>query len=802
MIVSYKLLKEYIDLEGLSLKEITDSLSLAGFELEGVNTLSSGDHLVIGEVLECVAHPDSDHLHVTKTSIGDETLQIVCGAPNCRKGLKVIVALPGANLPAKGIVIKKGVIRGVESNGMLCSLLELGVNPDMLTDYQKDGIEELPVDAPVGNTNPLDYLGLDDSIIDLSITPNRTDVFGLYKLIIEIAAILNRKIIKKDVFDVKRVGDSVYTCSSDTPNCGYFAMSTIKGVKVKESPAWMQKILKAHDIKCINNIVDIGNYVTLMTGQPLHMYDASKVTSKEFIAKDDMNCDVLALDEKEYKIQKGDVVITNDNKVECVAGILGAFSSMIDENTTTIALETATFNGTVIGKSAKRFGLNTVAATNYSKNAIDKYKILDANDMACFLLVKYADAKEVSLPCIYDNLHLKRKNISINLSFINERLGVNYSKEMVEDVFRRLQFEYKLDGEKFDVIVPTYRNDLEIKEDLIEEIVRLVGFDTVPFTTTPTQQKEYGLNEKQKARKIIMNYLLDNGLTNTLSYSLINPDDATYYNVFDDDEYIVLPHPLTVDKSYLRKNMISSMLQTIFYNQARNVNNVAIFEMSNIYTKQKIEGNERLAIAISGGLNKREWLDNHQVDFYMIKGLVEGLLNVFGLEANRYSFEPLDKYYKDQKIFHPGKSAILKINGKNVGYLGCVHPLTVAREKIADTIYFEMDLDMFLNIKTSKAKYNQVSKFPSVTRDIAIVLKDEYPLANIIKSVKQAGGPLLSSVDVFDLYKGENIEKGCKSIALTLTFVDYEKTLVDATINELFNKIYLKLQQDFNATLR
>ena len=296
MIVSYKLLSEYVDLSNLTIKEICDSLTLAGFEIEGVNQLSSGTNLVIGEVLECEDHPNSDHLHITKTSIGSEVLQIVCGAPNCRKGLKVIVALPGAVLPAKGITISKGEIRGVESNGMLCSLLELGVKEEMLSECSKTGIEELPSDAVVGNQDPLGYLNLNDTIIDISVTPNRADVLGLYHLFIEIAAILNRKLIKNDVFEFEREGDSKYKANSNTSLCDYFSMTTINDVVIKPSPKWMQDILAKHDIKCINNIVDIGNYVTLMTGQPLHMYDADKLESNEFVVKSDMDCKVVALE--------------------------------------------------------------------------------------------------------------------------------------------------------------------------------------------------------------------------------------------------------------------------------------------------------------------------------------------------------------------------------------------------------------------------------------------------------------------------------------------------------------------------
>lgn len=803
MLVSYKLLKEYVDLKDLSVKEICDTLTLAGFELESVKQLSSGDHLVIGEVLECENHPNSDHLHITKTSIGNELLQIVCGAPNCRKGLKVIVALPGANLPAKGITIAKGEIRGVESNGMLCSLVELGVPESMLSDAQKEGIEELNSDAIVGDTNPLAYLNLDDTIIDFSVTPNRCDVLGLNHFFKEVAAVLDTKVIKEYEITYKPSAKCDLTASSNTPLCDYFAITHIYGIKVMPSPKWMQDILSKHDIKCIDNVVDIGNYVTLMTGQPLHMYDANKLKSKSFVVKNNVDCKVVALDDKEYEIKSGDLVVTNNDEVVCIAGVIGGNSSMIDESTTEIALETALFDGITIANSAKRYGLSTVAATNYSKNAVDRYNPLYATKMACDLLVKYASATCVSETYEYDKRNLTKKVVEISLDFINNRLGSNYTSNDVKDVFRRLAFSYKENNGVFEIEVPTYRNDISIKEDIVEEVVRLIGFDTIPYTISNVEAKDYGLNDVQRARNIISNYLLDIGLTNTLSYTLIKKEDAEYYSAFDKETYIVLPHPLTVEKEYLRKNMMYSMLSTISYNQARNIKDVAIFEMSEVYTNENLQGKEKLSIAISNSLNQTKWQNtNIKTDFYTIKGIVEGILALFGIDNNRYSFEPLNKTYNNQTIFHPGKSAILKINGREIGMLGEIHPTTLKKEGIEPTVYFEMNLTEFLNIKTSKVKYTPVSKFPSVSRDIALVVKDDVSINSIIRSMKKAGGPLLNNVEVFDVYKGEHVSEGYKSVALSMTFVDSSKTLVDQTINELFSKIYAQCQKDFNAVIR
>lgn len=802
MIVSYNLLREYIDLDGISLDELCNKMSLAGFEIEGYKKLAEASNLVIGYVVECEKHPDSDHLHVCQVDDGTSLRQIVCGAPNIQKGQKVIVSLPGAVLPAKGIEIKEGVIRGVKSQGMICSLMELGVDENKLSDEQKNSIEVLPDDAEIGNKEVLAYLQLDDVIIDISVTPNRSDVFGLYHLFKEIAAIVDRKMKKEDTLSLHRDGRSRYRCTSETRNCEYFSMTTVEGVVVKPSPKWLQDILNKHDIKVINNVVDIGNYVTLMTGQPLHMYDASKLKCDLFIVKDDLDTSVVALDEKTYQIQQQDLVVTNGKEVGCIAGVIGSQSTMIDENTHTLAVEAALFNGNAILNSCKKYGIMTVAATNYSKNAVDRYKVLEASDMACDLLIRYADAKKVSLPDEYDQRKLSEREIEIDTAYIAKRIGYPYSDDEIENVFRRLSMTYVKEKGYYRLSIPSYRNDLEIKEDIVEEVVRLTGFEKVPYRLSTVDAGQYGLNKKQKDKRMIMNYLLDLGLTNTLSYTLINEEDDRYYGASDNHTSIRLPHPLTVEKEYMRKNMIASMLKTVAYNQARGIKDIAVFEMSSVYCNENMEGNERLSIAISNSFHATRWLFNYQTDFYLIKGIMEGLLSLFGIDSNRYRFQLITKKYPDQQIFHPGKTAVLMINGKEIAILGEIHPSTLQKEGIDPTVYLEMDLDAFLAIKTGKSRYSSVSKFPPVSRDIAMVVKEEITADEILKTIKKAAGSALSQAEIFDVYQGEHVKKGYKSVAIRMTFVDYEKTLTDALINELFAKVYQACQKDFQAAIR
>ena len=385
MKVSINWLSKLVDIKDITPEQIADRLTFAGVEVEEISRLANATGLVIGQVLTCEEVPDS-HLHLCQVDLGPKhgIKQIICGAPNVRKGLKVIVAMVGAKLP--GVTIGNSIIRGIQSDGMLCSLLELGVNEEMLSDYQKAGIEELDENAPVGDNNPLGYLNLDDTIIDVNVTPNRADVLGLNHFFKEVAAILNRKVIKEYKCELVRTGESKYKAGSATPLCDYFSMTTVEGVVVKPSPKWMQNILTAHGIKCINNIVDIGNYVTLMTAQPLHMYDADKLESNNFVVKSDFNGKVVALDEKEYDIKPGDICITNNNKTMCLGGVMGSTSCAVNEDTKNVVVEAANFDAATIRRTSIRLALSSESSMRFVKG-INPNQYLRVLDLTAKLLV-------------------------------------------------------------------------------------------------------------------------------------------------------------------------------------------------------------------------------------------------------------------------------------------------------------------------------------------------------------------------------------------------------------------------------
>ena len=444
MLVSVNWLKELLKLDEIDTKELANKMSSAGLEVEDIKKLAYGDHLVIGQIKTCEEHPDSDHLHVLNVDVGNEVLQIVCGAPNVRVGLKVIVALPGANLTAIDVVIKKGTIRGVESNGMCCSLSELGVDKSSLTEKQLAGIEELGNDAPVGG-DPLKYLGLDDIIFDVNITPNRGDAMSYIGVASDVAAILNKK-MEFSYPKMSETNPTKLTVSIDTDKCNVFSVCKVNNITIKESPAWLKQKLIASGIRSINNIVDLGNYIMLLTGQPLHMYDYDKLTSDHYSIRNDYNGAVKMLDNNDYNVEENDIVITNDGKVECLGGVMGSFSSMIDENTKNIVIEAASFDGVSIRKTSRRLNLISDSSNRFVKET-DKYNTKEVLALTVNVLNEISGYESVEEIVSVSKLEAFDKKINLNINDISKKLGISIEKEVIDDIFTNLGFTYTYNNE-------------------------------------------------------------------------------------------------------------------------------------------------------------------------------------------------------------------------------------------------------------------------------------------------------------------------------------------------------------------
>ena len=798
MLVSLKNVSQYVSLEGLTPEEIADKLTFAGVEVEEVSKLASGTNLVIGHILECVAHPNSDHLHVLKVDLGPKygVTQIVCGAPNARTGLKVIVARVGAKLPQ--IEIKQGVIRGEESNGMCCSLLELGVDAKYLTDYQKAGIEELPEDAPVGEENVLGYLGLDDAVLNLKVLANRPDLLSIFNVAREIGAIYNRKVTLPEVkskvdFQTKLV------VGSKTNRCTQFSGKEIKGIVTKASPKWMSEYLMAMGVRSINNIVDIGNYVMLMTGQPLHMYDADKLAKAELYAQDDYQGDFIALDEKNYKIIPGDIVICCDNKPMCLGGVMGSLACAVDENTKNIYIEAASFDGASIRHTSNRLGLASESSSRFVKGT-NHFQSEFVLDYAAQLINELCEAKQNSNNIVYQSEENVDQLIDSSISKINGRLGTEFSKDEIVETLTRLNFVLKFkDEDKFTAKVPPYRLDITSDADLSEEVIRLRGFENVKSILPCLDTKVGMLSLRQQRIKNIRNFLLLNGLDECLTYSLISKKEQDDFNLLNKEEHYVILNPLTDEHEVFRTHILGSLLKVATYNVARQNKNLALFETSNMISKSS--RSEHLAIVLVGQASNQGLLSEENYSFFHMKGIVEGLFTSLGIEASRYRF---DRFVDEGHELHPGKSANIIFQNKVIGVMGELHPNQIEKYDLGKSaaVVLEMNIEALLDAKVSDVKMTAISRFPSVARDLAFVLNADIAASDIIRAVKKVGGGLVTNCEVFDIYQGANIAEGKKSMAITVTYRKDDATLTEKEISDVEEKIKFELSRNFKAEIR
>lgn len=818
MKLSKNFVKDYVDID-VDIKELAEDMTRVGNEYDSAGKLLDATNLVIGEVKECEMHPDSDHLHVCKVDIGREVLNIVCGAPNVRKGLKVIVALDGAVLPgvtvkaAGGIekddkprIIKRSMVRGQESNGMLCSMLELGLEHKYADEVDKTGIHELPSDAPVGE-DPIAYMGMDDEVVDFDLTANRGDLLSILGMAYELGAIYD-----KDVKDIdlshkensENINDS-FKVEVNTDNCSIFLARKVKNIKIGESPAYIKNRLIASGIRPINNVVDISNYVMLETGQPLHFYDADTLKGKIEVrmAKEDEK--LFTLDGKERTLSNEDIVISDGERAIGLAGVMGGLDTEITDSTKNVLIESAIFDGVKIRKTSKEI-LRSEASSRFEKG-LDPNRTYMALERAAKLLEEYASGEVVGGIAKYDKENLKNREIEISFKNINDVLGMNIAKKDVLDVFRRLKFEVYIDGkksefkeqekdletiEKITVSVPRRRGDISIKEDLIEEVGRIYGVDNI-VGRLPEMPMKAGSYDK--VTRGIRNKMVDLGLNETLSYILVNDKEAKYFTK-DDTELVSLLDPMTEERNTLRHSILPSLLKIYEYNKARSNKDVSIFEIGKAFYKKGEEYGEtnKIAALMTGdyylGIGSKK-----QVDFYVIKGIVEELLDYLGY-ANRYSF--VIKEYKMPEEVHPGQTALISVNNDIVGLVGRVHP---ALEKEAVYV-LEIDLDKLLDKKVGKMKYKEISKFPSVKKDLAVVVDKNVTAEEIAVLIKKAGGSSLSKIEAFDVYTGKGIDENKKSIAYSLTFEKMDRTLTDEEISQSMEKIVEMLSKKIGAELR
>lgn len=786
MKLSTNFLKDYIDID-VDVKQLAEDMTRVGNEYDSASNLINATKLVIGQITECEPHPDSDHLHLCKVNIGTEVLDIVCGAPNARKGLKVIVALDGAVLPEK--TIKKGMIRGQESNGMLCSIAELGLEHKFLKPEDSEGIAELGEDAEIGG-DPIKYLQMDDGVIDFELTANRGDLLSILGMAYEVGAIYDKKV--KDVdLKHKESGEDInktFKTEVKTENCSKLLVKKVENVKIEESPIFIKNRLIASGIRPINNVVDISNYVMLELGQPLHFYDADKLGNKLVVRMAEDGEKLTTLDNVERTLTSEDIVIADATHGVGLAGVMGGLETEVEPDTKNIIIESAIFDSVKVRKTSKKIVRSE--ASNRFEKGLDPERTTMAIERACKLLEEYAGGTVVTGTVEYDKTNNKEKEIEITFKNINDVLGTVIPNEEILNVFRKLGFSYKVNGETIKVTVPTRRLDISIKEDLIEEVSRIYGVDNIEgkLPIVPMRKGSY-----DKTQREIRNKMIALGLKETLTYVLINDKEVNGYTL-DKFEPLKLLDPITEDRNTLRYSMIPSLYKVYEYNKAREQKDISIFEIGKgFYKKGEVYGEDtKLCVLMSGkystGLN-----NNKTVDFYVIKGIAEEVLDYLGY-SGRYSFMKQEM----PKEMHPGQSAMINVNGSNIGMIGKIHP-SVTKD---DVYVLEINLDELFTKKVGKMKYKEFSKFPSINKDIALVVDKKSVSKDIEKVIKSAGGSLLTNIEVFDVYTGVGVGIDKKSIAYSLTFSDMKKTLTDEEINGLMDKIIDAVSKKCGAELR
>ena len=789
MILSRNFVKDYIDLDdSLDIKTIGEDMTRVGNEYDEARKFIDCTKLVIGEIIECVEHPDSDHLHVCKVNIGTDILQIVCGAPNARTGIKVIVSLPGAKLP--GGEIKAGAIRGVESNGMMCSLAELGLDNKFLTPEDKSGIAELGEDAVVGE-DPIKYLGWDDEIIDFELTANRGDLLSMLGMAYELGAIYDKPVKNIDLSH-NESGDDInnsFNVDVQTDNCSLFLARKVENVEIKESPAFIKNRLMACGIRPINNVVDISNYVMLELGQPLHFYDSDRLGDTIVVRMAENGEKLTTLDEVERTLDDNDIVIANKEKSVGLAGVMGGLDTEVEDSTKNVIIEAAIFDGVKVRKTSKKIVRSE--ASNRFEKGLDSKRTYMAMERACQLLEKYAGGTVITGTCVYDKATSEDKKITISYQNINDVLGSYISNDDILNVYRKLGFEYEARDEEVVVTVPSRRLDISIKEDLIEEISRIYGVDNIEGRI-PTMGEKMG--DYDDTVRSIRHKMSELGLNETLTYILINDKDSHKYTT-DKFEELRLLDPITEDRNTLRYSVIPSLVKTYEYNKAHYNKDISIFEVGKGFFKKGEEygENQKVAALMTGkyyiGVGNQA-----NVDFYIIKGIVEELLDYLGY-ANRYSFV-IPKEIPAE--FHPGQVAEINVNADPVGIVGKLHP-----SETKDPVFvMEINLDKLLSKRVGKMKYKDISQYPNVNKDVAFVMDKSKTSRDIEAVIKKAGGSLLTNIEVFDVYTGENVGENEKSIAYSLTFNDPKKTLTEEEITPIFEKIIEMVTNKCGVKLR
>ncbi|WP_134684695.1 phenylalanine--tRNA ligase subunit beta [Brevibacillus migulae] len=799
MRVSYQWLSEYVDLSDITPEELAEKLTRSGVEVDAVEYRNQGvSQVVVGYVKERSKHPDADRLSVCLVDAGQgEDLQIVCGAQNVAQGQKVPVALPGAKLPG-GLNIKRSKLRGVESNGMICSAKELGINDKLLAKDQQEGILVLPEEAENG-MDAVKYLGLDDVILELGLTPNRSDCLSMIGVAYEVAAILGREVKLPHIEVQENGGDNPVSVEIEAQDhCYRYAGRHFTNAKIGSSPQWLKNRLMAAGVRPINNVVDVTNYVMLEYGQPLHAFDATQVKDRSIVVRLAQAGEKLTtLDDQERTLDEQTLLIADREKGLAIAGIMGGANSEIVDDTTEIILEAAYFTPQSIRRSARALNMRTEGCVRWEKG-VDQARVAIAGERAAMLIQQLAGATVSRGVADAVVKEAEPVTIPLRLEKVNEHLGTQLTAEEISPLFDRLQFDFQAQGDSWLVTVPTRRGDITLKEDLIEEIARLYGYDNIPTTLPGGESTQGGLTHEQALRRSIRHHLIGLGLSEAISYALVHPErNQAVSGLHEGDrKAIPLAMPMSEEHSVLRVSLLPSLLETVTYNKNRQNHDLAFFELGNVFLSEEERltklPEERLYL---GGILTGQWVPQNwqgvkqPVDFFLVKGIVESLFQRLGLA--HADFRPV----ADRIGMHPGRTADVLIEGNTVGYVGQLHPQTEKDYDLDDTFVFQFDVALLMSHATRMDNYKALPKFPAVTRDLALVVDRSTAAATLSETIREAAGELLESLTLFDVYTGDRIAADKKSMAYSLVYRHPERTLQDEEIQEVTSRVIQALAQ-------
>lgn len=784
MLISNEWLKEYVTIDD-SVSNLAERITRTGIEVDDlIDYTKDIKNLVVGFVKSKEKHPDADKLNVCQVDIGeDEPVQIVCGAPNVDAGQYVIVAKVGGRLPG-GIKIKRAKLRGERSEGMICSLQEIGISSNYIPKSFESGIYVFS-ESQVPGTDALQALYLDDQIMEFDLTPNRADALSMIGTAYEVAALYNTKMTKPETTSNElevSANDELTVTIENEDKVPYYSARVVHDVTIEPSPIWMQARLIKAGIRPINNVVDISNYVLLEYGQPLHMFDQDAIGSQQIVVRQANEGEKMTtLDDTERELLTSDIVITNGQTPIALAGVMGGDFSEVKEHTSNIVIEGAIFDSVSIRHTSRRLNLRSESSSRFEKGIATEF-VDEAVDRACYLLQTYANGKVLKDRVSSGELGAFITPIDITADKINRTIGFDLSQNDIVTIFNQLGFDTEINDDVITVQVPSRRKDITIKEDLIEEVARIYGYDDIPSTLPVFEKVTSGqLTDRQYKTRMVKEVLEGAGLDQAITYSLVSKEDATAF-AMQQRQTIDLLMPMSEAHASLRQSLLPHLIEAASYNVARKNKDVKLFEIGNVFFANG-EGElpdqvEYLSGILTGDYVVNQWQGKKEtVDFYLAKGVVDRVAEKLNLEFS-YRRADIDG-------LHPGRTAEILLENKVVGFIGELHPTLAADNDLKRTYVFELNFDALMAVSVGYINYQPIPRFPGMSRDIALEVNQNIPAADLLSTIHAHGGNILKDTLVFDVYQGEHLEKGKKSIAIRLNYLDTEETLTDERVSKV-----------------